>query len=335
MPVLKLIEWANQDRNNIIFKFPVGSRDTIARGSRVTVREGQAAIFATKGQMADVFLPGFHTLDTNSIPVLTRLMGWKFGFRDPFISEIYFVNTTRFINQKWGTTSPIILNDPAYGAIMVRGFGTYEFRVDDPFIFMKEISGTLRSFDTKDINDYLRSKLIAGLANALGQSGLSILEMSANTLELGKRVQETLNEMVKEMGLELTRFNFENFSLPDELQKALKENTALNMKRQSMDVRMQMAQMDALKAAASNPGAGNVMGPAMGMGMGFGMGNMMGNMMQPMMGNMMQNQGMMPNQGMQQQAPAAAPAAGAKFCGECGTAATGGRFCQNCGKPLA
>ncbi|MCL2630964.1 MAG: SPFH domain-containing protein [Firmicutes bacterium] len=345
MGLLKNIQWDKGTANQIVFKFDM-KNDHVAKGSALTVREGQAAIFCHKGKMADVFSPGFYKLDTNSIPVLTKLMSWKYGFENPFRSEIFYVNTTQFTNQKWGTPNPIIIRDRDYGAVRVRGFGSYSFRVSDPFIFMTELTGTLHSYKTEDLADYLRSKCLSAITDAIGegaQKGIGILDLAGNLLDLGQMVQWKLQDSFNSLGLTLTKFVFESFSLPEELQKALDENIALGMKRTVLDVHTQMAQLDALKAAASNPGAGNVMGPAMGMGMGFGMGNMFGGMMQnqmmnnPMMNPNMMNPNMMNpammNQGMQQ--PPATPQQGGSFCTDCGTQLPAGtKFCSGCGKKL-
>lgn len=107
--------------------------------------------------MADVFLPGFYKLVTDSLPFITKLLSWKYGFETPYKSDVYFVNTRQFTNMKWGTANPIIIRDADYGAVRVRGFGTYSFRVKDAFVFMNELSGTHSSFRTQDITDYTRS----------------------------------------------------------------------------------------------------------------------------------------------------------------------------------
>ena len=316
MGLLKVIEWTESDPNTIVYKVPMNG-NTINRGSVLNVRESQVAIFCDKGRMADVFLPGYYKLETDSVPVLTKLMSWKYGFEKPFKSDVYFVNTHQFTNQKWGTSSPIMIRDADYGAVRVRGFGTYAFRVKDAYEFMKELSGTLPSFSTRDISDYIRSMLVMGISDAVGESRIPVLDMAGNLIELSATVRTSLSHRFEAMGLELTGFNFESFSLPPELEKALDESTRLGMMRKNIDVYTQLAQADALKEAAKNPGmAGSTMGAGIGMGMGMGMGRMFADM----------------------SGANAAPArnGGGRHCIHCGAAISAtAKFCPECGKPTS
>lgn len=310
MGLLKNIEWTDDSRNTIVFKYDI-KRDYISKGSVLTVRDSQAAIFAHKGKMADVFLPGFYKLDTDSVPILTTLMSWKYGFENPFRSDVYFVNTKQFTDFKWGTANPIIIRDRDYGAIRVRGYGKYSFRVSDPYVFMQQLSGTNSTFLTQDITDYLKSIVVSGISDAIGESKIPVLDLTGNLIELGDTVKLALGKTFEEMGLELTRFVFENFSLPKELEEAMDKNTTLGMMRGNMDVYTQMAQADALKEAAKNPG---MAGTAMGAGMGFGMGSMMSGMY----------------------AGAAKPAEERIACPSCGASVKkGAKFCPECGAKIA
>ena len=315
MGLLKVIEWTESDSDTIVYKVPMGG-NTINRGSVLNVRESQVAIFCDKGRMADVFLPGYYKLETDSIPVLTKLLSWKYGFEKPFKSDVYFVNTHQFTNMKWGTSSPIMIRDADYGAVRVRGFGTYAFRVKDAFVFMKELSGTLSSFSTRDITDYIRSMLVMGISDAIGESGVPVLDMAGNLMELCAGVRQSLSGRFEAMGLELCAFNFESFSLPPELEKALDESTRLGMMRKNIDVYTQIAQADALKEAAKNPGmAGSAMSAGIGMGMGVGMGRMFADI----------SAGGAPK-----------PAEGGKHCIHCGAALSAtAKFCPECGKPVS
>jgi len=338
MGILKNIEWTDASSNTIIYKYQV-KKDQINKGSALTVREGQVAIFVDKGRLADVFLPGFYKLDTQNLPILTKLMSWKYGFETPFKSDIYFVNTKQFTNQKWGTVNPILVRDKDYGAVRIRGFGNYAFKVDDAYIFMQNISGTNPTFESDQVTDYLRSMVLSGISDALGESKIPVLDLAANLQELSRLVESSLDDDFKKIGLKLTRFVFESFSLPEELEKALDKNTSLGMLRNNMDVYTQVETLEAMKAAANNQGAaGGTMGAGMGLGMGMGMGNMFAQ-------NMNNSQNMTGNK-------KACPACGAqingnpKFCPECGQnmkpacpkcgaeVKPNAKFCPECGSKL-
>ncbi len=343
MGILKNIEWTDSSSNLIIWKYPI-NKDHVNKGSALTVRESQVAIFVDKGRLADVFLPGYYKLDTNNMPVLTKLMSWKYGFETPFKSDIYFVNTKQFTNQKWGTANPILVRDKDYGAVRIRGFGNYSFKVDDAYVFMQNLSGTNTKFETAQITDYLRSMVVSGISDAIGESKIAVLDMAANLQELSKIVETKVAEDFKAIGLELTNFVFESFSLPEELEKALDKNTSLGMMRGNMDVYTQMETLEAMKEAAKNPGAaGGTMGAGMGLGMGMGLGNIFANNMQQMNSqNQSQNQPQKkfcPNCGAEINGnPKFCPECGQKMkhvCPDCGTEVkASAKFCPECGRKL-
>ncbi len=329
MGILKNIEWTDTSSNLIIWKYPI-TKDHVNKGSALTVRESQVAIFVDKGRLADVFLPGFYKLDTDNLPILTKLMSWKYGFETPFKSDIYFVNTKQFTNQKWGTVNPILVRDKDYGAVRIRGFGNYSFKVDDAYVFMQNLSGTNTSFETTQITDYLRSIVLSGISDTIGESKIPVLDMAANLQELSKIVETKVADDFKSIGLELTNFVFESFSLPEELEKALDKNTTLGIFRNNMDVYTQMETLEAMKEAAKNPGAaGGTMGAGMGLGMGMGLGNMFANNMQQMskmqqMNNQNSQTGSVHNANQN-----------VKVCPNCNAQIHGNpKFCPECGQKL-
>lgn len=332
MGMLKVIEWKDDTRDTLVYKIDL-KKDYITKGSTLTVRESQAAVFCDKGRMADVFLPGYYKLSTDNVPILTKLMSWKYGFESPFKSDVYFVNTKQFTGCKWGTVNPIIIRDADYGAVRVRAYGTYSYRVDDPYVFLTELSGTNSSFKTQDINDWLRSLVVTRVSDIVGESKIPVLDMAGNLVEFGEIVQERLGEAFKEIGLKLTRFNFENFSMPEELERALDQSASLGILGKNMNVYMQKAQADAMLAAAKNPGAGSTMGAGMGMGMGMSMGAMFGNMYNQNLGNQNNNQANQANNSNNAAKPVGGAAA---YCSNCGAALTAGaKFCPECGNKVA
>lgn len=163
---IEVIEWTDSDTNTMVYRFPVHNNE-IKMGAELTVRESQVAIFVNEGELADVFGPGRHQLYTQNMPILTKLKSWKHGFNSPFKAEVYFVNTKQFINQKWGTSNPIMMRDPEFGAIRLRGYGIYSYRVAEPTVFLKELFGTNASYDTSNIEEQLKKMILSGLTDLL------------------------------------------------------------------------------------------------------------------------------------------------------------------------
>ena len=217
---IEIIEWTDDSRDTMVYRFPtVGN--AIKYGAKLTVREGQAAVFIHEGQLADVFAPGLYMLETNNLPVLTRLQHWDHGFKSPFKSEIYFVNTTRFNDLKWGTKNPVIARDPEFGPVRLRAFGTYSMRVTDPGKFMQEIVGTDGEFTADEISFQLRNIIVQEFSRMIAASGIPVLDMAANTQQFGQLVAKAISPTVASYGLTIPEFYIENISLPDEVEKAL------------------------------------------------------------------------------------------------------------------
>ena len=330
MAILKNISCVIEDKDLIIKKFDMGN-DQINKGSVLTVSEGQVAIFIYKGKLADVYLPGYYKLDTDNMPILTKLMSWKYGFETPFKADIYFVSTKMFTNQKWGTSNPIILRDSEFGAVRIRAYGTYAFKVDDAYIFLKNITGNCNSYSSEEIQNYLRSMLVSGISDSLGESKISVLDLAANINEMEDIVENKLKESFKEIGLEFSKINIENFSLPEELEKALDENSALSMYRKNIDIYQTKGRTDALLNASKNEGS---VGGFMGVGMGLNMGKQMTQELTS------ENKTLTcPNCNKQ-------VSANSKFCSECGSKLIpvcpnckkeypiGTKFCSECGTKL-
>jgi membrane protease subunit (stomatin/prohibitin family) len=139
--LIDIIEWLDPSNDTMVYRFERRGNE-IKYGAKLTVREGQAAVFVNEGQIADVFPPGMYTLETSNLPIVSTLQGWKYGFESPFKAEVYFCSTRRFTDLKWGTKNPVMLRDPEFGPIRLRAFGAYAMRVSDPGTFIKEIVGT-------------------------------------------------------------------------------------------------------------------------------------------------------------------------------------------------
>jgi len=268
---IDVIHWTDDRRDTMIWRFEREGHE-IKYGAKLTVREGQAAVFVHEGQMADVFTPGLYMLETNNMPVMTSLQHWDHGFKSPFKSEIYFVNTTRFTDLKWGTKNPIMLRDPEFGPTRIRAFGTYTVKVADPARFMSEIVGTDGEFTMDEIGFQLRNIIVQEFSRVIAASGIPVLDMAANTADLGKLVAGAIAETVAQYGITIPEFYIENISLPPAVEKALDTRTSRGLSG-DLDAHMKYAAAEALRQGGEASGA---MGAGMGAGLGMAMGQQMG-----------------------------------------------------------
>ncbi|MGB1235680.1 MAG: SPFH domain-containing protein [Planktomarina sp.] len=265
---IDVIHWTDDSRDTMVWRFDREDHE-IKYGAKLTVREGQAAVFVHEGQLADVFTPGLYMLETNNMPILTTLNHWDHGFKSPFKSEIYFVNTTRFTNFKWGTKNPIMCRDPEFGAVRLRAFGTYSVRITDPARFMTEIVGTDGDFTSDEITYQIRNIIVQEFSRSIAASGIPVLDMAANTGDLGKLVADAISAKIAEYGLSLPELYIENISLPPAVEKALDARTSRGIAG-NLD--------DHLKwKAAEGLGMGGAGSDGMGMGVGAAMGMQMMN----------------------------------------------------------
>ncbi len=276
---IDVIHWVDDTRDTMVWRFERHGHE-IKYGAKLTVREGQAAVFIHEGQLADVFTPGLYMLETNNLPILTTLNSWDHGFKSPFKSEIYFVNTTRFTDLKWGTKNPIMLRDPEFGPMRLRAFGTYSVKVVDPARFLQEIVGTDGEFTMDEIGYQIRNVIVQEFSRAIANSGIPALDMAANTDDLGKLVTKAINPIVAAYGVTLPEFYIENVSLPEAVEAALDKRTSTGIAG-DLGRFTQYSTAEAMTAAANNPGDSG-MGAGLGMGMGMAMANQMSQQRPPM-----------------------------------------------------
>ncbi len=333
---LKILEWADDSKNTLVHKLPLtrGGRD-VNHKSKLIVRESQKAIFVHKGQVCDIFEPGTYDLKTQIFPILSRLAGWMYAFQTPISVDIYFVNTKQFTGCKWGTANPIMMRDPEFGAIRVKGYGSYAFKVDDVQVFLQELFGTNSSFETSDITDWLKTMLVSVITDTLGESNLSALDLAGNTTEFNQIIKANVQDKFREIGLTLTNLFIENMSVPNEVEKAIDERTKLGILGDKTDVMMKMAAAEALKDAANNQGIGGAFASAgVGIGAGAGIGSIFAEAMRSSSSTKKEeseqnaNSKTCPNCGKSLNT-------NAKFCDECGAKIDVKKFCVNCGAQLS
>ncbi len=263
---IDVIHWVDDTRDTMVWRFEREGHE-IKYGAKLTVREGQAAVFIHEGQLADVFTPGLYMLETNNMPIMTTLNHWDHGFQSPFKSEIYFVNTTRFNNLKWGTKNPIICRDPEFGPVRIRAYGTYSVRVTDAARFLTEIVGTDGEFTMDEISFQVRNIIVQEFSRVIASSGIPVLDMAANTADLGKLIASEIAPTLESYGLAIPELYIENISLPPAVEAAMDKRTSMGLVG-DLNAFSQYSAAEAMTTAASNPSGG---GMAAGLGAGMGM----------------------------------------------------------------
>ena len=314
-----VVQWVEDEPGVLAYRFPMQDQE-IQTGAQLTVRESQMAMFVNEGKAADIFGPGQYRLDTNNLPVLTNLKHWDKLFESPFKSDVYFFSTRQQLDQKWGTTQPVAIRDKEFGAIRLRGFGTYAYRIANPLVFHQKVSGTRDTYRSSDIEGQLRNLVVSRMGDTFASSDVSFLDMAANQVMLGDRITERLAPEFEQLGLALEGVVVQSLSLPEELQKRLDERTGMKMVG-DMNQYLQFQTARAIPEAAANEGGG-----AAATGVGLGAGMAMGNAMaQGMAGK---PSGGSPNPG------GGAAAESTRHCIHCSKQIPrSGKFCPECGKP--
>ena len=316
--LIEVIEWLDDTGDILVWRFPDQDHQ-IKMGAKLTVREGQAAVFINEGQLADVFTPGLYSLSTQNMPVMTTLRSWKYGFESPFKAEVYFVSTRNFLDLKWGTQNPIMMRDPDMGVVRLRAFGTYGVRVQDPGVFIKQVVGTDGCYTTEEIEGQLRSMLVSSFSGMLGSSKIAALDLAANYKTMCDQARTSMEPEFQTYGISLSRFVIENISVPPEVEKMLDTRSEMGIVG-DMGRFTQFQTAQAIPEAARSGGAGGFTG----MGVGIAMGQQMAGAM---------TEGLTQSKA-EQMAPAAQTQAGGKYCSQCGKAVfPDAKFCAECGAP--
>ena len=322
---IDVIHWTETGDSVLAWRFPMEDQE-IQSGAKLTVRDSQLAVFVNEGQIADVFAPGLYTLSTHTLPLLTNLLNWDKAFKSPFKSDVYFFSSRLRMNQKWGTATPITIRDREFGAVRLRTYGIYAYRIEDPRIFHQKVSGSRGVYLVSDLEGQLRNTIVGRMTDAFANANVNFLDMAGSQAQLAQTMLAALGPVFAGLGLSLDSFVVENISLPEELQKMLDQRIGMNMiGDMSRYTQFQVAQ--SMPIAAANEGGG-----AAGIGAGLGAGMVMA---QQMMSAMKPASPPEPAPPAPQApaVPAAAAAGGAtKFCLNCGKPIPkAARFCSECG----
>lgn len=319
-----VVEWEEYRDDVLFWKW---SNREIKKGSRLIIRPGQDAIFLYNGKVEGIFTDeGSFDIESEIIPFLSTLKGFKFGFNSGIRAEVLFINTKE-VTVKWGTKNPINIPAPGLPAGMpIRAFGTFCCKISDHAALIEKIAGVKQQFTIDDVKERVTSMMDQLLMKWIVREGKDMFNLQANSFDIAKGIQEDLDMEMMKIGISIAVFNISSFTYPEEIQKMITK-TASQSVVGDMGRYQQMSMLDAM---ANGNGGGRTASDMAGMAMGMMMG-------QQMAGQMQQN--FAGQQAQQQAAPAssgntAAPAGGCKFCPECGTKTEGMKFCPNCGKKL-
>jgi membrane protease subunit (stomatin/prohibitin family) len=282
---IDILQWTESGDGTLAWRYPMKDFE-IQYGGQLVVRESQMAVFVNEGKVADVFGPGTHKLTTQTLPVLTYLKNWDKLFESPFKSDVYFFSTRQQIDQRWGTAQPITIRDKDFGAVRLRAFGNYAYRIVDPKKFHTEISGTRETYTVTDLDGQLRGLMLQHISDGIAQSGIPFLDLAANQIEFAKAMEAATGPAFEALGLKLEAVTVQSVSLPEELQKILDQKIGMGMIGNNMGQFMQYQTAQAIPKMAEGVanggggGGGGVMGDAMGLGAGVAMGQVLAQQMQ-------------------------------------------------------
>lgn len=315
-----VVEWEEWRDDMIFWKW---TNKEIKKGSKLIIKPGQDAIFLNNGRIEGIFQDdGEYDIESQIIPFLSTLKGFKFGFNSGMRAEVLFVNTKEF-TVRWGTKSPINIPAPNMpGGMPIRANGTFNIKVNDYVTLIDKIAGVKQQYCVEDVKLRVSSMLDQLLMKWISKEGKDMFNLQANAFDISKGIKEDLDMQIYNDGMTITGFQIMSFNYPEEIQNMINKNAA-----QSMVGDINRYQQVSMTDAMAN-------GKVQGGGMASDMAGMMMGMQ--MAGQMMNNMNQAVNQQAQQQsAPVNAGGAIPNFCPNCGQKTAGGRFCPNCGQQLA
>ncbi len=261
---IEVIEWVESDNDVLAYRFPVMDRE-IKNGAALTVRDSQMAVFVNEGNIADIFTPGKYTLTTQNLPVLTTLMNWDKAFKSPFKAEVYFYSTREKIDQRWGTQQPITFRDKEFGAIRLRAFGSFSYRIEEPGTFYQKLSGTRERYTVGDLDGQLRAVIATTIATMLGEGKTPFLDMASNQKKFSEELKKELDAPFWDYGIKLASFYVQSITLPEELQEYLDKQSSMSLVG-DLKKYAQFQAADSIKDAAQNEGGLAAIGASIGAG---------------------------------------------------------------------
>jgi membrane protease subunit (stomatin/prohibitin family) len=332
---VEVIEWFDKTGQEIVSRYPEEGSAEIKFGAQLVVRENQAAVFFRDGKGLDVFGPGRHTLSTQNLPILTKVLALPWGFKSPFRVEVYFVNLKVFTNMRWGTKDPVAFKDKEFGLIRLRAFGTFTMQVTQPLLFINTLVGTQGTFETVNVEDYLREIIVSRLNDFLGETVDTLVDLPKYYDEMAVAVKTRLTEDFRKYGMELVDFYINRITPPEDVQKMIDERSGMAAVG-DLDSFLKYKAAKAMGDAATTGGPAGGAGAGMGLGVGAGLGMMIPGMLYKIIEKGDQSEGRAIEKGMVNcpKCHGDVPI-NSRFCPHCGHQMVVIRKCPRCGKDLA
>ncbi|MFQ7573930.1 MAG: SPFH domain-containing protein [Lachnospira sp.] len=320
--VANVVEWEEYRDDVLFWKW---TNKEIKKGSRLIVKPGQDAIFLYNGVIEGIFKEeGSFDIESDIVPFLSTLKGFKFGFNSGIRAEVLFINTKEF-TVKWGTKNPVSIPTPALpGGMPIRAFGTFNFKADDYVALIDKVAGIKQMYCVDDVKERVVALVDQLLMKWISKEGRDMFNLQANSFEIASGIKDDLDMQITKIGLTITDFTISSFSYPEEIQR-MQNKVASQSMLGDMNKYTQTAMADSMGKGSGSNIAGDMVSVQMGMAMG-----------QQMINNLNNSSSAGANQPVQQNAAVSdsVQVSGPKFCPECGTPVNGAKFCSNCGKKL-